>query len=64
MKLLGSTENKITKDETNKMAHPLEIAEVILAQCNIVNNSYQQNLRVFYTFVPNKLFRQLLETSP
>ena len=64
MKLLGSTENKITKEETNKMVHPLEIAEVISAHCIIVNNSYQQNLRAFYTFVPNKLFRQLLETSP
>ena len=32
--------------------------------CNVVNNSYQQNSRVLYTFVPNKLFNQLLDISP
>ena len=24
--------------------------------CNVINNSYQQNLRVLYTFAPNKSF--------
>ena len=32
--------------------------------CNIVNNDYQQDLRVLYTFVPNKPFGSLLEISP
>ena len=32
--------------------------------CNIVNNDYQQDLRVLYAFVPNKLFGQLLDISP
>ena len=40
------------------------LTEVVLIHCNVVNNSYQQNLRVLYTFVPNKLFDQLLDTSP
>ena len=40
--------------------HYLEITEVVLIHCNVINNSYQQNLKVFYTFVPNKLFGQLL----
>ena len=31
--------------------------------CNIVNNDYQQDLRVLYAFVPNKLFGQLLDIS-
>ena len=38
-----------------------EIAQEVLIHCNVVNNSYQQILRVLYTFVPNKLFSQLLE---
>ena len=42
----------------------LEITEVVLIQCNAVNNSYQQNSRVLYTFVPNKTFGQLLKISP
>ena len=29
-----------------------------------VNNNYEQDSRVFYTFVPNKSFGQLLGISP
>ena len=32
--------------------------------CNAVINSYEQNSRVLHTFVPNKLFGQLLDISP
>ena len=42
----------------------LEITEVVLIHCNIISNDYQQYSRVLYTFVPNKLFGQLLEISP
>ena len=41
----------------------LEIAEVILAYCNIVNYEYQQDSSIFCTFVPNKPFGQLLDIS-
>ena len=64
MKLLGSTENKITKDKNGENVPHLEITEVVLVHCNIVNNDYQQNSRVLYTFVPNKSFGSLLEISP
>ena len=64
MKLLESTENKITKDKNGENVPHLEITEVILVHCNIVNNDYQQDSRVLYTFVPNKLFGSLLEISP
>ena len=63
MKLLGSTENKITKDKNGENVPHLEITEVVLVHCNIVNNDYQQDSRVLYTFVPNKLFDSLLEIS-
>ena len=36
----------------------VEITEVVLVHCNIVINDYQQDLRVLYTFVPNKSFLQ------
>ena len=39
----------------------LEITEVVLVHCNIVNNDYQQNSRVLYSFVSNKPFGSLLE---
>ena len=64
MKLLGSTENKITKDKKGENVPHLEITEVVLVPCDIVNNEYQQGSRVLYTFVPNKLFGSLLQISP
>ena len=64
MKLLGSTKNKITKDRNGENVPHLEITEEILVHCNIVNNDYQQDSRVLYTFVPNKPFGSLLEISP
>ena len=64
MKLLGSTENKITKDKNGENVPHLEITEVVLVHCNIANNDYRQDSRVLYTFVPNKPFGRLLETSP
>ena len=64
MKLLGSTKSKITKDENGDNVPHLEITEVVLIHCNIVNNDYQQDSRVLYTFVPNKSFGQLLDISP
>ena len=64
MKLLGSTESKITKDKNGENVSHLEITEVVLVHCNLVNNDYQQDPRMLYTFVPNKPFGSLLEISP
>ena len=64
MKLLGSTEIKITKDKNGENLTNLEITEVVLVHCSIVNNDYQQDSRVLYTFVPNKPFGSLSEISP
>ena len=64
MKSLGSTKNKITKDKNGENVQHLEITEVALVHCNIVNNDYQQDSRVLYTFVPNKPFGSLFKISP
>ena len=64
MKLLGSTESKITKDRKGKKVPHLEINELGLVHCNLVNNDYQPDLRILYTFVQNKPFGSLLEISP
>ena len=63
MKLLGSTENKITKDKNGENVPHLEIVELVLIHCNIINNNYQQNSRILYTFVSKKPFGSLLEVS-
>ena len=64
MKLLGSTENKLNKDKNGENVAHLEITEVVLVHWNFVNNDYQQDSRVLCTFVPNKPFGGLLESSP
>ena len=64
MKLLGSNKNKTNKDKNDENVSYLEITEVVLMHCNIVNNDYQQDSRVLFTFVPNKAFGQLLNILP
>ena len=64
MKLLGSTENNITKDKNSENVPLLKITELVLVHCNIFNNDYQQDSRVSYTFVSYKPFGSLLEISP
>ena len=56
MKLLGSTKNQITKDKNGENVSHLEIVEVVLDHCNIVDKDYQQDWRALCRFVPNKLF--------
>ena len=51
MKLLGSTKDKITKNENGENFSNLEITnEVVLVHCNIFNDNYQQNSRVSSDF--------------
>ena len=56
MKLFGNTKYKITQDKNNENVPHLKITEIILVYCNIVNNDYEHDSRVLYTFVPNKSF--------
>ena len=42
----------------------LEVVESVLVHCNIINNDYQRDSKILYTFVPNKPFGSLLEISP
>ena len=64
IKLLGSTESKITKDKNDENVSHLKFTELVLVHCNLVNNDYQQDLTILYTFVPNKPFNSLLKISP
>ena len=56
MKLLGNTENEISKGENGANVAYLEITEVVLVHCDIVNNDFQQDSLVLYMVVPNKPF--------
>ena len=58
MKLLGSTESKISKDKNGE-----NVPHLVLIHCNRINNNYHQNYQILYIFVPNKPFGSLLEIS-
>ena len=51
-----------TKNEENVPS--LEVVEVVLVQCNLVDNQYQQNSEVLYTFTPNTSYAYLLNVEP
>ena len=42
----------------------IEPVEVVLIQCNLVNDNYQQTSKVLFALVPNKLFGQLVTITP
>ena len=43
MKLLGSTESKVTKDKNGENVPHLGVLELVLVHCSLVNNEYQQD---------------------
>ena len=63
MKLLGSTEEKITKGKYCENVPHLENNLEVLAHCNIVNNKHQHDSCILSTFIPNKKFSELLKVS-
>ena len=60
MKLLGSAECK----KNGESVPCVEVVELVLVHCNLVNNDYQQDSRILYAFELNKTFGGLLEISP
>ena len=64
MKFLGSAKKDVDKDKKGEDVPKLESVEVVLMQCNLVNNTYQQASKVLFTFVPNKQFGQLITILP
>ena len=64
MKLFGSTKTDVDQDKDGEHVTKLESVEVVLVHCSLVNGSYQQVTKVLFTFVSNKQFGQLINTSP
>ena len=61
MKLSGSPKNINRKKKPRKS---LEVVEVVLVQCNLVDNQYQQKFKVLYTFTLNNSYTYLLKVEP
>ena len=60
MKLLGIIEKRITENKNDENVPRLEVTEVVLVHCNLVN-SYQHDSRVLCTFTSNKPFARLTD---
>ena len=61
IKLLENTKNKITKDGNDEIVSRLEVTEVVLVHCNIVNNDHKHDSRALYIFF---LINRLLDILP
>ena len=61
---LNHVETFENEKENGENIANLEITEVVLADLYVINNDYQQDSRVMYTFVHDKSFGQLLDISP
>ena len=64
MKLLRSTKDIIDADKNSENVPRLENVEVVLVHCNLVNNRYQKNSRVLFTFIPNRQYGHLISILP
>ena len=62
MKLFGSIKTLIEEARNGENVWSLEVVEVVLVQCNLVDNQCQQKSEIFYTFTPNKCY--LLKIEP
>ena len=64
MRLLGSTKKDVDSDKNSENLPKSESIEVVLVHCNFVKNDYQHTSKVLFSFVLNKQFGQLINTSP
>ena len=64
MKLLGSTKKIIDKIKNREIMPSLEVVELVVVQCNLAGNWYQQNIELLYSFMPNKFYAYLLNIEP
>ena len=63
MRLSESTKKVVVQDKNGKDVLKLESVEIILVHCHVVNNNYQQALKVLFTFVPDKQPGQLINIA-
>ena len=69
MKLFRSKKKKKKKKETDREKNGenvpnLEVVEVVLVQCNLINIQHQQKSELLYISTPNKSYAYLLNVEP
>ena len=61
---LATQKKIIDKTKNSENVPSLEVVEVVLVQCNLVDNQYQQKSEVLYNFTPSKSYAYLLNVEP
>ena len=64
IKLFGSTKKLIDKTKNGEKVPSLELVELVLVQCTLVDNQHQRKSEVLDTFTPNKSYAYLLNVEP
>ena len=64
MKLFGSTKTLTNKTKNGEKVPTLKAVKLVLVQCNLADNQYQQKSEVLYTFTPNKSYAFLINVEP
>ena len=64
IQLLGSSKKVIDENKNGEIVPRSETVEVVLVNCDLGNNNYQQASKALFTFVPNKQFGQLITIAP
>ena len=63
MKLFSGT-SFTDKTKNGENVPSLEVVQVILVQCNLADNQYQQKSELLYTFTSNKSYAYPLNVEP
>ena len=64
IKLFSSTKELIKKTKNGEKVPSLNVVEVVLVKCNLVDNQYQEKFEVLYLFTPNEFHAYLLNIEP
>ena len=60
---MGPQKKLIDKTKNREKVPSHQVIEVVLVQCNLVDNKYQQNSEVLYTFTHNKSYAYMLNVE-
>ena len=60
---MGPQKKLIDKTKNGEKVPSHQVIEVVLVQCNLVDNKYQQNSEVLYTFTHNKSYAYMLNVE-
>ena len=63
MNLFGSTKKLIARTKNGENFPSLEVVEVVLLQCNLIDNQYRQKSEALYTFTNKTFYGYLLKVE-